>query len=364
MKTHVAIILPYFKTGGAEKMAAMLASNIDLSRFVVTVICLYGKHQNTVFEKNIHSQGIPIIYLNKGLGFSIKAVWKMWRTLNQLKPDVIHSHLAACIYAAPWVLFHPVKMVHTIHNSPQYEGNIYRRIVLWFLFHTNRAIPIALSPQNKLMISQYFHIKELQVKIVRNPVQLNQYHAKKLNHQDQKSIRFINVGRLTRQKNQVFLLNAFKKLHNLYPNISLMIVGDGPEREELEKTVNRLQMRDSVVFTGEVEKIEDYLALADIFVLTSIYEGLPLSVLEAMASGLPIIASDVGGIRDIVEENGMIVPVNDESALIHAMAEQINNSQMREKMGELSHEMSKQYDISIITNEYEAIYLSVSKRKK
>ena len=363
MKTCVVIVLPYFKTGGAEKMAAMLTSNLDLSQFVVTVLCVYGKQQDTVFEEDLISQGIPIFYLNKGLGFSSKAVWRMWRTLSQLKPDVIHSHLAACIYAAPWVFFHPVKMVHTIHTDPKHEGNIYRRIVLWFLFHTNRAIPVALSQLNQRMISKYFHISERKVKIIHNPIQLNKFHSEKRNNQDQKQIRFINVGRLTWQKNLIFLLDVFHKLHNFYPDISLMIVGDGPEREKLEKTVTRLQIDDSVVFTGEVQKIEDYLASADIFILTSIYEGLPLSILEAMASGLPIIASDVGGIRDIVKENGMIVPVNDEEALIQAMVQQINNLQMRKNMGELSLEMSKQYDISIITNEYETIYQSVSNRK-
>ncbi len=353
--------MPYFQTGGAEKMAAMIASNLDLTRFIVTVICVNGKQQNTTCEETIYSRGIPIFYINKGLGFSFTAVCKLWALLNQVKPDIVHTHLAACLYTAPWILFHPVMMIHTIHTIPQYEGIIYRRIILFFLFQMNKAVPIALSQKNKTMISRYFRISEQKIEIIHNPVEINKFQLGKRNTLDQKKIRFINVGRLTKQKNQKFLLNVFKKLHDQFPDVSLLVVGEGPERENLEKFVSQSNLDADVVFTGNVENIEDYLTTADIFVLTSICEGLPLSMIEAMASGLPIIASDVGGISDIVKENGILVPSNDEKALWNAMTLLISNSIEREKMGMNSKTISNRFDISVIIKEYEKIFQKYAK---
>ena len=151
------------------------------------------------------------------------------------------------------------------------------------------------------------------------------------------------------------------EIHIQHPNICLTIVGDGPEKTELRKTTEKYNMESYVIFTGDVEDVEKYLSESDIFILPSIYEGLPLSILEAMASGLPVIASNVGGIPDIVKENGILVSVNDVNGLIKAAQKLIDSPILRQEMSSCSLALVKQFDISIIAEQYSKLYEKYAK---
>ncbi|MHC1770860.1 MAG: glycosyltransferase [Flexilinea sp.] len=361
MKINVVIVLPFFKTGGAEKMVSLLVSNLDKSRFEVTVICIFGQNQKTNMEKRIIAQGVRIEYLNKGLGFSIKTVLKVWKILNVIDPDLIHTHTSGCIYTAPWILFHKVKMLHTIHNMPVYEAENIRRYMMYILFHIRKAIPVAISKENQILTANYYHLAYQQIEMICNPVQTSIYRKTKRDNDSREIIRFINIGRLTKQKNQKILLTAMAEIHIQHPDICLTIVGDGPEKAELMKTTERFHMESYVIFTGDVEDVEKYLSESDIFILPSIYEGLPLSILEAMASGLPVIASNVGGIPDIVKENGILVSVNDVNGLIKAAQKLIDSPIIRQEMSFCSLALVKQFDISIIAEQYSKLYEKYAK---
>lgn len=349
-------MLPFFGTGGAEKMVSLLASSLNLSKFEVKVICVFGQNRNTTMEKRILDRGIPIEYINKGLGFSIKAVCKVWNILDEFSPDLVHSHTSGCIYPTPWILFHRVKMLHTIHNMPVYEADRIRRCMMFILFHIKKAIPVATSTKNQVLTANYYHLRYQQIETIGNPVQIRIYRNTERKNDYRESIRFVNIGRLTKQKNQKILLLMMAAIHVRYPNIYLTIVGDGPEKAELVKTAGELNMDAYVRFTGEVENVEIYLSEADIFILPSIYEGLPLSILEAMASGLPVIASNVGGIPDVVKDNGILVPINDLNGLIEAAQKLIESPNLRQEMSFCSLELVKQYDVSIITEQYSQLY--------
>lgn len=148
-------------------------------------------------------------------------------------------------------------------------------------------------------------------------------------------LRLLSVGSLIRRKRIETLLNALSELKN-QPTISLRIIGDGPEREYLEETARSLAVQDFVSFAGNVppEEIAEHLQWADIFVFASESEGRPNAVLEAMAAGLPVIATDIPGVRELIEtDSGMLYPVGDASALAQCIQDMAGNQDRAFSMG-------------------------------
>jgi glycosyltransferase involved in cell wall biosynthesis len=134
----------------------------------------------------------------------------------------------------------------------------------------------------------------------------------------------LTVGRLSREKAQSDLLVAFKQLLDQYPDLParLVVVGDGPERAKLETTVNGLGIKERVNFTGQVSDVMTYYALAGVFALPSHSEGSPIVVLEAMAANVPIVATAVGGVPEILvhNESALLVPPSNPTAMAEAIA--------------------------------------------
>lgn len=361
MKVKVAVILPYFGSGGAETMVAHLTSHFDLNRLNVQVYCIYGEPLKNHLEKEVQSHGIKIIFIGKKLGFSIKAVFKLYKELNIFKPDIVHTHLMACMYATPWVLTHNIKMLHTLHSIPQSENSYFiRKITTSFLYKIKKAVPVAISIENQKLIAEYYNMKKESIEVVNNPVITRRYYHRKMLGD---TITLITVGRLSKEKNQIMMIEVFKELYKEYSNIKFMIVGDGEERKSLEKKAQEYKIDKNIIFVGRVVNVEDYLCDADIFLLSSFYEGVPLSILEAMAARLPIISTNVGGVKDIVTNNGILVQSNNIEAMKNAILKLIKNKNLRIKMGENSLMNIKKYDVENIAEEYTRLYEKFSCKK-
>lgn len=356
MKNKVAIVLPYFALGGAETMVSRLASNINLDKIDVEVICIYGDPQNNRLENSILNSGVKIKYIGKGKGFSLSAVRRLWKELSTYHPTVVHTHLSACVYCAPWVLAHNVKMLHTIHNMPKYELITPKRKIMAFMYKIGKAIPVAISKEIQSMMSEEYKLKN-KAELIYNPVDVNKFYKDNDKHED---ICLITAGRLSRQKNQKLLIDAIKSLCYKYQNVSLNILGDGPLRAELENYVKSNGLDNVIFFKGNVDNVEEYFSKSDIFVLSSSYEGLPLVILEAMAAQLPIISTNVGGIIDIVTDNGLLVEAENESEMVKALKKLIENKDLREKFGSNSLKNVQSYDSSVIADQYIELYMKYS----
>jgi len=166
----------------------------------------------------------------------------------------------------------------------------------------------------------------------------------------------ITVGELNANKNHIQVLEALSKLNKT--NFHYLIVGNGEDEQKLQKAVNELLLRDKVSFLGFRRDVPELLTASDVFILTSRREGLPKAVMEAMAVGLPIIASDVRGNRDLVKsgENGYLVPLDDVEQTAIAIERLIDSEDLRRSMGEKSKELVKQYDLKNIIPQMEEIY--------
>ena len=174
-----------------------------------------------------------------------------------------------------------------------------------------------------------------------------QIFAQGLEYQDQQ---------LDENKNQKAILYAFKRYYDEYPNSQLILAGDGECHYALKELSKELGIDDKVDFPGSVTNPEKYYAVADIYVQSSHREGMPLAVLEAMSAKLPIISTDVGGMRDIVQANGILIADNDIDALYQAMKTVANNKEQYKKMQEESFKMVQKYSAEVMAKSYKEIY--------
>ena len=352
----VAIIVPVFCTGGAENMAAQLAVNLDRSQVDVEVISMYPR-QGHIFEKKIEDAGIPIHYMDKQGHASLGAMGRLWKCLSIMKPDIIHVHMYSVFYAIPWIAFHKATMVRTIHIQPDQEFTPFLRWALHSGARMGKIFPVAISKANREQALALYHCSEKLYPYVNNPVELEKYYHRK---QDGTPVTFIAVGRLEERKNQVLIIHALPEVIRQAGDVKLILLGDGEMKEFLVQEAERLGVSHSVEFAGNQSNPQDYLAVSDVFVSASHMEGLPLSVLEGMASGLPVISTDVGAMRDLVQGNGTLIMDNDLEALIREMVRFALAPELRQRCGEKSREMVKAYDAESCARAYTEIYRKLS----
>ena len=178
----------------------------------------------------------------------------------------------------------------------------------------------------------------------------------KLGFKDEKIIIF--VGRLTKQKGIDYLLEAFKDIN--IPEKFLIIIGDGELKKYLVNKVEKLNIKEKVLFLGKIENVTQYLQIADVFVLPSISEGLPISLLEAMACGLPVVVSEVGGNIDIVENkiNGYLIEPRNISKIKNAIEELLKDEKKMKLVSEKNRKkIEENYSYEIIIEKYLKLYL-------
>lgn len=357
-KMKVAIIVPVFCTGGAENMAAQLAVHLDKSKVDVEVISMYPR-QGHPFEKKIEEAGIPIHYMDKKGHASLGTMIRLWKCLSRMKPDVVHTHIYATFYAIPWVLTHRAKQVHTIHTKPdeEFPGILFGCLRLCSKLRKLKLVVI--SKANQQIACKAFRSTPEEYPCVNNPVELSRFYSGQKNPEN---VTFVSVGRLNPVKNFSLALRAMPRVLSQVPNARVVIVGDGELAGELREEARELGVAERVIFAGEQSRPEDFLAVADVYLLTSHVEGLPLSVLEAMASGLPVISTNVGGMPDLVKENGTLIGDDDMDALAREMIRFAKDGALRERCGRESLKMVKEYAADRCAKAYLEIYNNICNR--
>ena len=201
---------------------------------------------------------------------------------------------------------------------------------------------------------------KLEISVIPNGVDTEKYKPGHGIYSKKSKTKILSVGRLNEQKGIQNLLKACYALNQngLNGKFSLEILGDGPSRRMLEKLTKDMCLQDRVFFTGWVSKneIADKYNTADIFVLPSLDEGMSNALLEAMATGLPVVASDLAGDNLLInEENALVVPVNNKQLLSNALRQLIVNENLRKKMGRKSMVIAKKYSWMKVAKDYEAI---------
>ena len=282
------------------------------------------------------------------------AIFRRWR------PDVVHTHdQRALFYAGPaaWVTGVPM-VVHTrhgrdVHATPR-QAMICRRLSKL----VDRFVCVS---EEVATLSRQQGIDESRLHTILNGIDISRFGF----HGPKASGPVVTVARLSPEKDVANLVRATAMAVERAPALRVEVAGGGPCREELGRLAAGLGVADRIAFLGEVRDVPAVLARARMFVLPSRSEGIPLTVLEAMACGLPVVGSRVGGLPEVVEEGvtGLLVPPADPAALATAMVEIWSDPDRRDRMGNAGRRRADEcFDIRRMVAQYEALYRDGTKR--
>ena len=347
-KKRLTIILGGFSVGGAQHMVYELLQSMDTDCFAVHVLCC-EKRYNSVMERQLEKR-YPITYLDQSGTVTPGTVLRVVRAIWKTKPDIVHAHLGGAGFGAIWALLCRKPLVVTVHTKPEkaFSGKIEK--VIRMAIKMGKTKLVAVSQENAALVQAYYG--QEQSAWVNNGIDLSRF--RRDTHRD---FTLINVARQDDNKNQAALIRCFARLHAQYPETRLLLLGNGVNHEKLKALAAELGISDAVTFTGNVANTQDYYAQSDLYVQCSFREAMPLSVLEAMAAGLPIVSTHVGGLADVVKDNGILVPAGEEDALYEAILSVYGQTpEKRVAMEQASLRLVQAYSSAGMAREYEKIY--------
>jgi sugar transferase (PEP-CTERM/EpsH1 system associated) len=358
-RLNVVHLVLSLNVGGLEKVVYDLVRRADDSRLAVRVVCLGPIGE---WGPKFEALGVPVEsldVLNRGTWGRTLAVA---RRLRELRPDVLHTHnpaphlvgaLASRLAGVPVV-------IHTKHGR-NYPGNRKwvwaNRLAAWL---SNKVV--AVSGDAAAVATDIERVPPSKVAVIRNGVDLSRFHAVERQPTGNQR-RAVHVARISfDSKDQETLVRAVRMVVDIEPDFVLDIVGDGPDRANLEALCDRLELRRHVNFAGFRENIHDYLSQAEFFVLSSVTEGISLTLLEAAASGLAIVATRVGGNPEVVAdgETGLLVPPRSPDDLATAMLALLADRDRAAAMGRAGRlRIEEQFDLTRAVAAYEDLYHSL-----
>ena len=348
-------VIPYFCFGGAETMCENLTYALTAAGHDVTVVSLIS--DRTPIARRMEENGIRIHYLDKKLGLDLSMIPRLINVMKQEKPDVVHTHLNVIKYAAVAARLCGIRCVHTVHNvaHEEAEGRL-QKITNTIYFRRGWAVPVALSPKVQATILSFYGLKEEQVPMIYNGVDLGKCCLKE-QYGLSKPAGLLHIGRFNEQKNHKGLLEAFAQIVKTFPDCCLQLIGDGDLEEETRNHVKDLGLQEKVLFLGNQTNVYPFLQEADLFLLPSKFEGMPMTIIEAMGTGLPIVASAVGGVPDMLEDgvSGILVPC-DPDAVAQAVLQLLEQKDLREKLGTHALENSRRFSAEYMAQCYCDIY--------
>ncbi len=348
-------VIPEFGLAGAETMCENLTYELKKRGQDVIIISMYDYH--SPITERMEKAGIDIRYLDKKPGFDISIIAKMKKIFRKENPDVIHTHLYAMKYAVLAAITEGVKRrVHTVHNIAQKEsGGTARKLnkIFYKCFHVT---PVALSELIRDSIILEYELKSEDIPVIFNGIDLSKCISKD-NYDFDGKFKILHIGRFSEQKNHIGLMKAFRMFHEKYKNAELLLIGDGEKRQEIERYVNEHKLESHVRFLGLQENVYGFLHEADVFILPSNYEGVPMTLIEAMGTGLPIVATAVGGIPDmLIDEDSALLVNNSPQEISDALSRLFMDENLRTKCGIRARERSNMFSSVQMTNSYIEVF--------
>ena len=296
--------------GGAERMVVDLSNELSRQGHEVTLCVLRNDKQgNFGFYKHEVSDKIDYVNLNIPIGLRFNNIVILFKLIQRLKPQVVHCHLNLVNYLFPLtIIFTKIGFFNTIHSIPTYEvSNLIEYWIRRYFFSSLKMKAITISEETSRYFLSYYKTPPFHEiyngRAIPKPTPA--FQEVKTEMQKFKEVGktvFLHIGTCNAAKNQKMLINVFNRIVFEGDNVILMIIGSGFESEEGRSLMNSAS--DSIIFLGEKKNVSDYLLNADAFCLSSVIEGMPISLIEAMACGCIPICTPVGGLINTIN-NGI-----------------------------------------------------------
>ena len=360
---RLCLVLNAALVGGAEVVLLEMFRHLDPEKVRPELVCL---REGGTLADDFRSSGFDVTVLGRSGWKDLRATAKLWTHFRRTRPDVVlvpHFQRAPLVLG-PWFakLSGVPANVIAVHGMGMRAigGRVLPRYVVETLWITDGLALLAPSQRRYLHEQEGVgrfpwrrareHYVPNGIRILAPATRTERVAARRELGLGDDDVAAIMVARLDRLKGQDLLLRALAHLAPHEPRLKVVIVGDGPERDDLVGLAVQLGIADRVVFTGLRRDVPRLLAAADLGVLPSAHEGVPMSVIEQMAAGLPVVASAVGGLPDIVHdgEEGYLVPAGDLDVLTRRLGELVGDEELRRGFGKAAR-LRAERDYSITT---------------
>lgn len=358
-------IIYNLSSGGAERFVIDTCN--ELAKKNVNEVHLLTINANTPTRRHyIGTLSTDVKHRDIGAkkGLSTKSIWGVYKTIKEIKPDIVHIHCSPILIYMPAIFYKKAKYVHTIHNLASkaisfqwlknFQGWLFRKHVQPItisnicqesyidFYNQDNAIRITNGRAALEKTAEYENIKK----------EIEKYKQGK-----EKPV-FIHVARYAEQKNQALLFKTFERLHNDGKEFLLVVIGAHFDKSQYMY----LNETNYIKILGVKQNVGDYLACADYFVLSSLYEGLPLSLLEAMSMGCIPISTPAGGILDVIKngKNGLVSDSFKEDDYYNTIAKVFDKDFSINKT-DIIEDYEKNYTMEVCANKYYNVYKNLLK---
>ena len=361
--THIICSLGY---GGAERFLIDLIKNTDQEKYEISVLCVI---EGGPLVKELELNGIETLIIGKKTKLGISTIWKIYKYLKKEKIQIVHTHLFA---GDTWgriaaVLARTSVIISTEHSVNFNEGIIKRLVKKFLSYFTDKIVAISKTVKENSQKRDWINPKKIDV--IYNGINLEKFSLPPLTplrlggETVGANIILGFVARLEKEKGAEYLIKAMSTtegslLQNIQRDIELKILGDGTQRKNLETMSEQFGLKDKIEFLGFKNNPANFYQEIDILIIPSLWEGLSITALEAMASGVPIIASNTGGLKEIIEDgkSGLLFESENSKDLAKKIFWAIKNYDKINLMAKKAKIKIEDFDIKKKAKEYERIY--------
>lgn len=328
-------ITPNLHCGGAEKLVVDLTNELSARGNECTIVTLFDLDTLDIF-KSLINDGIKFHSLGKRLGFDLKCLYHLYKFINEEKPDIVHAHTGGITYLILAVLLHRnAKYFATIHSDAKAEaGGGLHKIIRKFLFKFKIVTPITISEESESSFKNFYgqsgHLITNGCSKYSNTDIIDKEKFRK-----DVDFLFVHVGSIQPVKNQLTLIKVFCRLLKEGKRVRLIFLG----RIADKNIYNSLEpyFSENIVYIGEKQNPRDYMNICDAYCMTSLWEGMPISIIEAFSVGCIPITTPVGGCINMIEDgvNGILAENTSEQAIYDALLKFMElDSSTKTKMSE------------------------------
>jgi len=360
-RIHIGHVVLSLRPGGLENGVVNVINGLPADRFVSTVYCLQEAGE---FAQRLRAPGCSVREYGLKPGNDLRLPFRLSRDLRGDGVQVLHARNSeAFFYGYAAARLSGIRaVIHSEHGRASRESGLRRRLQGWMLRRRIRAFAVSRELARRLEVE--LGLPGGTFGVIYNGVDLDRFSKCDAGPCQSRGgpVTIGSVGRLVDVKNYPLLLRAFAELRKAV-DARLLIVGDGSERQMLEALTQHLGIAGETQFVGHSEDVARYMRQMDIFVLPSLREGLSNTVLEAMACGLPIVATDVGGNGELVadKQSGYLFPSGDVPALAAHLRRLAGDAELRTRMGEAGRARAHgEFAMQAMLDHYAQLYADVA----
>lgn len=355
---RVLVVVNELEAGGAERL---IVDQVTHTHAIEFHVCQLGGGVQLAPLLGLPAERVQ--HLREAGRLDLRVTWRLRRVATRTRPDLVHAHLPRAGFHAGLVARSlGLPFLYTEHNVWAGYPVLGRPLALSAAWLADRVVAVSEEVRDSTL--RHTRIPVARITTIRNGVALSRL-PRRADHRALTAVRLCSVGNLYPRKGHTYLIRALGLLRDRGVPATLDVIGEGPERTALARLMHELALEEVVALRGGVPDAATLLADYDAFVLPSVAEGLPVALLEAMGVGLPVVATRVGGISEVVTNglNGMLVAASDVEALAAALQRIASDPELRARLGAAGHDTVRtRFSVEAMADGYRTCYADLANR--